>query len=118
MAHEPKRSERQISPLKPETPGFYFSIEHRKGSLNIVPDALSRSDVGALDIDLSFPEIHLSSSHFYCPDYQVLKTDVKKIRILYQMFNFEMIRSLNALNFAWVFVMTKIAYGSFGSQIL
>lgn len=56
---------------------YSFSISHRKGKDNIVPDALSRipeHDLASLDV--SEQEIDLNSPHFYDPDYQELKNKI------------------------------------------
>lgn len=56
---------------------YTFQIEHRKGSQNIVPDALSRSfeepdAVNAIEVELS-PTIDLTSSAFQSEEYTALK---------------------------------------------
>lgn len=58
--------------------GFDFRMEHRKGSLNVVADALSRFDVDALEIDRSFSDILLTSAEFDCPDYNSLRDTIAK----------------------------------------
>lgn len=52
---------------------FDFKIEHRKGSLNIVPDALSRQDVSELKLSDMPIEIDLCASEFNDEEYQQLK---------------------------------------------
>lgn len=57
--------------------GFDFSIEHRKGSANVVPDALSRVEIesiSAIDIVL---DIDLTSPHFEDDDYRELRDTVE-----------------------------------------
>lgn len=55
---------------------YRFTIEHRKGSANIVPDALSRAHVEAIsDIPLS---IDLESPHFKSEEYLALLLQVEE----------------------------------------
>jgi len=55
--------------------GFRFSIEHRKGSENIVAVALSRSsenEIAFVDLDI-LPEVDVSSDTFRSLEYEDLK---------------------------------------------
>lgn len=56
---------------------FDFQMEHRKGSLNLVPDTLSRFDVDELELISSLPEIDLSSSEFNEPEYNELTNIIR-----------------------------------------
>lgn len=58
--------------------GFDFAIEHRKGSLNVVPDTLSRFDVDSLDFTENRFSFDLNSEYFDCPDYKSLIESVTK----------------------------------------
>lgn len=57
---------------------FDFSIEHRKGTANVVPDALSRMYIDEvshnLDVNLS---IDLDSPHFLSSEYTAIKADIQ-----------------------------------------
>lgn len=55
-----------------ELQGYEFKMEHRKGSLNVVPDALSRFDVDSLDIGSTLPEIDMNSPEFESQEYKKL----------------------------------------------
>lgn len=52
---------------------YDFRIEHRKGSLNTVPDALSRFDVDELNWKKSQNDIDLESSDFDSKEYQEIR---------------------------------------------
>ncbi|XP_067629120.1 uncharacterized protein [Eurosta solidaginis] len=59
--------------------GFNFSIEHKKGSENVIADALSRmyedvpeSEVNVIELPV-LPEIDLGSDAFNSPEYEELK---------------------------------------------
>lgn len=57
--------------------GYKFTVSHRKGKDNVVPDALSRipeSEVASLE--LIPPEIDLDSPHFQDNDYKELKEKI------------------------------------------
>lgn len=57
---------------------FDFTIEHRKGSANIVPDALSRMYVDEISADVSPAlTIDLESPHFLSDDYSAIKADIQ-----------------------------------------
>lgn len=59
--------------------GYKFTISHRKGKDNVVPDALSRVPVEEISaLDLIAPVINLHSCHFHDPDYEELKTKITK----------------------------------------
>lgn len=54
---------------------FDFEIEHRKGTANIVPDALSRMHVEEVEVALV---VDLESVEFDSEEYKKLRTDVEK----------------------------------------
>lgn len=69
--------------------GYKFSIKHRRGSQNVVPDALSRTnteDLSALEVSLSSLDIEtgsglfvdLESAHFQSDSYKELLNKVQK----------------------------------------
>lgn len=53
---------------------YTFSISHRKGKENIVPDALSRMHEGeVLSVEIIGPEVDLESKHFLDEEYLLLR---------------------------------------------
>jgi len=54
--------------------GYKFSVEHRRGSLNTVPDCLSRKDVNSISI---VPIVDMESPEFQSDKYQELIEHVK-----------------------------------------
>ncbi|GBP16026.1 Retrovirus-related Pol polyprotein from transposon 297 [Eumeta japonica] len=56
--------------------GFDFQMEHRKGTQNIVPDALSRFDIDSVEVAQDLQEIDLDSEEFDSPEYNELKNTV------------------------------------------
>lgn len=55
---------------------YNFSIEHRKGSLNIVPDTLSRFDVDELGVGTFDGEVDLNAHNFDDDDYVTLRNTI------------------------------------------
>lgn len=54
--------------------GFNFSIEHRKGSANIVPDALSRAHIE--EVNGAMLNVNLESTHFQDEEYLQLQQTI------------------------------------------
>ena len=58
---------------------FDFSIEHRKGSLHIVPDALSRLPTDEVEsFDVVIPLVDLSSPHFCSQEYEKIRKHIRE----------------------------------------
>lgn len=63
---------------------YKFSISHRKGKDNIVPDALSRMHEGEIyALEIIGPEIDLDSIHFLDNEYITLKEKFEGNKIMY-----------------------------------
>lgn len=57
---------------------FNFSMEHRKGTLSVVPDTLSRFDVDELKINCNPPNIDLASPEFNSSEYEELRAKIRQ----------------------------------------
>lgn len=57
---------------------FDFRIEHRKGSLNIVPDCLSRMEIDQITLGNITTEINLSAPEFDDGEYRELRETIVK----------------------------------------
>lgn len=55
---------------------YSFSIEHRKGSLNVVPDCLSRMDIDGLSMENLPTDVDLTSPEFESEEYQHLRKSI------------------------------------------
>lgn len=58
--------------------GFDFKIEHRRGSLQTVPDALSRLSLESFSLEDTGPDIDLQSPAFSGPKYTDLRSSILK----------------------------------------
>lgn len=57
--------------------GFRFKIEHRRGADNLVPDWLSRIEIGSIEDSETVPLIDLNSSEFRSERYLNLLTQIR-----------------------------------------
>ena len=69
MAHVQKDLSCRLARWSLKLQSFDFTIEHRKGSLNVVLDCLSRFDVDEIELKEIGSEIDLSSPDFDNEDY-------------------------------------------------
>ena len=60
-----------------ELQSYVFDIEHRKGTLNVVPDTLSRAHLDCLEVAEIAPLIDLESEEFHSEEYQNLISTIQ-----------------------------------------